>query len=52
LKTENIKAPFPLTIYEANIACILNGYGKIVSLFSNFVLDKKYDPITKKENVI
>lgn len=33
LKTENVKTPFPLTIYEANVACILNGY------------DKKYDPI-------
>ena len=33
LKTENTKSQFPLTIYEANVACILNGYGKYSSIF-------------------
>lgn len=29
LKTENNKAPFPLTIYESNVSLILNGFGKL-----------------------
>ena len=28
LKTENVKSPFPLTIYEANVATLLNGFGQ------------------------
>lgn len=28
LKTENFKSPFPLTIYEANVATLLNGFGQ------------------------
>lgn len=31
LKAEKMKCPFPLTIYEANICCILNGFCKFIN---------------------
>ena len=40
LKTENVKSPFPLTIYEANVACILNGYGEFKIVLISFFLEK------------
>ena len=38
LKTENVKSPFPLTIYEANVASLLNGFGKFNKFWFDFVI--------------